>query len=293
MTTLADALETVYRTRWARRRTAAALYSQGLQGVKTLALVVGTDKTTGIRSTTPATVPLAAVRHEHVKKATRLWLEAGFAPATVTKRLGCLRLMGIPISGLRPPKDRKLQWWLNDADMVRLCAHLRESPKRLAPHVADFIEFTAETGLRVEESLRLTWAELDLLSGDITVPGSKTTGSQATLPLSALALSLLKRRRMAATGTPERRPRQVFAPLDYEPLYEFWTNHCRPFLGVSEHPGATLKALRRSAARRLSIAGMPTEVLRYYLRHERIATTEGYLRLVGGYSTEEMRKWVR
>ena len=50
---------------------------------------------------------------------------------------------------------------------------------------------------------------------------------------------------------------------------------------------ATLKALRRSAARYLTVGGMPLDILRQYLRHNSVATTMGYLRLT--VATARMR----
>jgi hypothetical protein len=38
---------------------------------------------------------------------------------------------------------------------------------------------------------------------------------------------------------------------------------------------------------------MPLDMLRQYLRHESIWTTMGYLRLVGGYDKDEMRKFLK
>jgi len=55
---------------------------------------------------------------------------------------------------------------------------------------------------------------------------------------------------------------------------------------------ATLKAMRRTAVRHLTVNGMPTEMVRDYLRHSDIKTTMGYLHLVGGYSTEEQRRYL-
>ncbi len=61
-----------------------------------------------------------------------------------------------------------------------------------------------------------------------------------------------------------------------------------------EGNGVTLKALRRSAARYLHVdCGMPLDMVRAYLRHEDIETTLGYLRLTGGYGTEEMRRFLK
>lgn len=56
-------------------------------------------------------------------------------------------------------------------------------------------------------------------------------------------------------------------------------------------PRATLKAFRRSFARHATERGLPPDMLRQYLRHEHLATTAGYLKLVGGYTTEHLRPW--
>jgi hypothetical protein len=64
------------------------------------------------------------------------------------------------------------------------------------------------------------------------------------------------------------------------------------FLGVSNVATATLKSLRRSFARRATLKGMPTDVLRQYLRHSDIKTTQGYLNLIGGYGLEEQARFI-
>lgn len=46
------------------------------------------------------------------------------------------------------------------------------------------------------------------------------------------------------------------------------------------------------AARQLTTSGMPTEMVRDYLRHSDITTTMGYLHLVGGHSVTEQRRWL-
>jgi len=63
-------------------------------------------------------------------------------------------------------------------------------------------------------------------------------------------------------------------------------------LDEGDNPIATLKALRRTAARHLTVNGMPTETVRKYLRHSNIQTTLGYLDLVGGYTTKEQHRWL-
>jgi integrase len=80
-------------------------------------------------------------------------------------------------------------------------------------------------------------------------------------------------------------------PIKYYHLHESW-DKARAFLGEQDNPMATIKALRRTAARHLTTSGMPTEMVRDYLRHSDIKTTMGYLHLVGGYSVTEQRRWL-
>ena len=121
------------------------------------------------------------------------------------------------------------------------------------------------------------------------MPGLKTSDAQATLALSDMA-SHVARSRFGATRECLD-PSFPFFHIPYANLAREWDRVKRE-VGIT-HPGATLKALRRTAARNLSLRGMPLDMIRQYLRHEDIQTTMGYLRLTGGYSTEEQRQWLK
>ena len=150
--------------------------------------------------------------------------------------------------------------------------------------LADFIDWTVWTGLRVEESLRLRRSSFANGFRSVTVPGLKTLGSQATLPISSDATALAKRIFAGSSGD------ALMFPVCYRQLSRRWRVVMKT-MGV-DHPMATLKALRRSAARYLTVGGMPLDILRQYLRHNSVATTMGYLRLTGGYGENEMRRWL-
>ena len=150
--------------------------------------------------------------------------------------------------------------------------------------LADFVDWTVWTGLRVEESLRLRRSSFANGFRSVTVPGLKTLGSQATLPISSDATALARRIFAASSGDP------AMFPVSYRQLSRRWLVVMHAF-GVT-HPLATLKALRRSAARYLTVSGMPLDILRQYLRHNSVSTTMGYLRLTGGYGENEMRRWL-
>jgi integrase len=208
-------------------------------------------------------------------------IDAGYTPATIKRRLACLSVLGVDVARVSVPASPSHKWYLKAEEEIRL----PQCPD-LAPLALSFIQWTCATGLRVEESLRLRWSDISLGSGAmLRVPGTKTAGAERTIALSDEAVAILQDIAPAADGTP-----QVFR-FDYSWLRGEWQK-ARTFLGLTNVPMATLKALRRSFARRAHLKGMPSDVLRQYLGHERLSTTEGYLRLVGGYAVEEQRRWL-
>ena len=236
----------------------------------------------------------------------RLWRDRdGLSATTINIRLSLLTILGLSTKGLWLPVRLPLKWWLPPDKLTALLAWLRgpgdkrrvKSPFLHAALMADYVEFIAFTGLRVEEALRLTWRDvrIDLRAGEgdailnnteITVPGTKTARAQASLALSLIPALVLQRRQAQALDVGG-----LVFPVSYDHMHQAW-EHCRTFLGEDGNPLATLRALRRTAARNLTTNGMPTDILRTYLRHANTETTMGYLRLVGGYSTAEQRRWL-
>jgi integrase len=144
------------------------------------------------------------------------------------------------------------------------------------------------TGLRLEETLRLTRKDFSKGYKDVTVPGLKTASSQATLPLGSYA-------RMLASSQllDEESGWRAFIDSTYEELRAGW-EEVRKHFGWDKDPTATLKALRRTAAYHLHVEqGMPLGLVQQYLRHSNMSTTLGYLKLTGGYGTEEMRRYLK
>ncbi len=204
------------------------------------------------------------------------------SPATLAIRLSVLKALGVHIpegAGGRHPPPRK--WFLREEDEEKLVACTGLSPVSRC-----FIAWTCATGLRIEESLRLKWRDVRFPDCVVDVPGTKTLGSAAPLPLSNEARAVL-----GIVWTHHANPTDPVFPIDYRALRREW-QIAREYLGYADVPTATLKALRRSFARRAHLKGMPADVLRQYLRHGSLKTTMGYLHLVGGYSHEEMRRWL-
>lgn len=285
--TLSQALVRVDRDRWSRMRSGKTLYSQATRAVVDLQR----DAPDGLD------LPVASVSPSRIARCVATWYSEGIAPATIQKRLNCLRLLGVDVGDAKVRDPKPLKWWLRPEDENRLHMFLDDQRTEAARQLSLFIAWTAKTGLRVEETLRLEARHFVISEGipvEVTVPGTKTALSgDITLPLSRDSGEVVAAFfwRFPEDREPTFEGRMV--RLTYPELRAGWED-CRALLGVSDVPTATLKALRRTAARYLHVTcGMPLDIVRQYLRHEDINTTLGYLRLTGGYSTEEMRRYLK
>lgn len=277
METLDKALSRIWETEWRHMRSGETLKSQAWSAIRALG----------------AFRKVTEVDQEAVQLVTSEWYEEGLSPATITKRLNCLSKLGVSVEGCRVKVPKGLKWYLKESDKPKVLEWCREQD---CAYMADFIEWTTLTGFRIEESMRLRWADLDDDYTQVSVPGMKTGASQATLPIGPQVAAVLERVRAPyAHGwwtNNETPPYRVF-PSDYVVLNDNW-QAIRHAFGWQDDPTATLKALRRSAARYLHVdCGMPLHMVQQYLRHESMDTTLEYLRLTGGYGTEEMRRYLK
>lgn len=217
---------------------------------------------------------------------------AGNKASTVNCKLSVIGVLfaHFDIEGPRVPYVREIpapQWWLTPETEKRVLAWCLTND---VADFADYVRWTVLTGLRVEETLRVQrqhFTGLDTEHPSLTVPGTKTRAAQATIPLLPEAADIAVRL-MGAEGLATD---HLFA-VRYVALQRLWQT-CRKALGLDGIHGATLKSFRRSFARIATERGLPPDMLRQYMRHEHLATTAGYLRLVGGYGTEQMRQWFR
>lgn len=282
METLDQALSRVWEHDWRHRRSGPTLRSQAETAIKAL----GSHHH-------PAIIESRAIR-----ELTSMWYEDGIAPATIQKRLNCLSKLGVNVEGCKVAVPKQLKWHLPEDMKPHVTAWLHDGRLTVWDVVADFIEWTTLTGLRIEESLALDLGHFNMHFTEVSVPGTKTGSSQATLPLSSKAQRVAERCHNRQAPGDKGYVKYMFFNSDghrlaYEELLEVW-NEVRKAFGWQDDPTATLKALRRSAARYLHVdCGMPLDMVRQYLRHESINTTLEYLRLTGGYGTEEMRRYLK
>lgn len=218
----------------------------------------------------------------------------GNAKSTVLKKVGVLRTIWEvankrrpkPLAkGTMPPvriggkaRDMSNSWWMKPEVLPMVTKHLIE---RGAKPLALYILWAVNTGLRVEENLALEFN--DVVGNTLWVPGSKTKGAAATLPLSDAALLVWEEaKRNTASG---KRP----FPWDRKQLLALWDKYLIPYLEptLSRGQKPVPRDLRATFASIMNARGMPTELLRQLLRHSYIGTTQRYMRKTGDVGTNQ------
>jgi integrase len=292
--TLKEAFDRVYQERWHGKRCAPVMQSQGQIAYRAVgvALLGGSAFARSVEN-----VVAASVTAEHVKQATAAWYGKGSSPATINKRLSCLAAMGLPVEGNYKTVPKVLKWWLTPKDEERLLGFLRRRfsdmtlrDTLLRETTARLIWLTTRVGLRTEEALRLRFDDFTLNpnSATIHIRGTKTFGADATLALGPDVSTMVSAWQLMVGGTSG-----LVFPITYTELNGVW-QICRTHLAEQDNPLATLKALRRSAARYLHVTkGMPILLVRDYLRHSDVETTMEYLRLTGGINDAEYRRYLK
>lgn len=205
-----------------------------------------------------------------------------------------------------PRRRKPLKWWLKPESEAQVVAWCDEQKTDQATTLRDYVRFIVRTGLRVEEALRLQRMHFTGLGTEnpvMEVRGTKTRAAHRTLPMLRDAADIVISR-IRLEGDPadylftsQRIYRKAGhstkpGPLRYGVLQAQW-RACRAAIGIPINGATGLKSLRRSFAGIMSDRGAPTEKLQNYLGHEQITTTQGYLRLIGRNSIEQLRQWFR
>lgn len=226
------------------------------------------------------------------------------SPSSMNSALGALRVINRIALARIPPlatitlpiphiKGRRVEkWWLRPDDHAKVVAALRsptDGSLVTDPAFADLIDIICYQGLRVEEAMRLEarmFTGLDAEEPWLQVPGTKTQGAQNSIPIYPEAIEPI---RTAIARAQRNRWGRLF-PYKERQVWDRW-NDVRDFLHVRHISTSTMKSLRRTFAWYANSKGMPTSTLQKVLRHRGIATTAGYLDLVGDSSLKDSRRY--
>jgi integrase len=189
-----------------------------------------------------------------------------------------------PFAGVKLTTPKKRERFLSAEEAGRLLDALTalEKKRELAPGFADAIRLLMLTGARKTEVLGLTWEEVDLDLGSLTLPPERTKAGGSTgerrIRLSPPAVELLARRRAAAKDETPKSP-FVFPAASGE-------GHAvglrRPFVKACTAAGLTgvrVHDLRHSFASLLIARGASLYLVSKMLGHASARTTERYAHL--------------
>jgi integrase len=153
----------------------------------------------------------------------------------------------------------------SDADIDKIVAALDDD---LAP----LVRFLALSGWRKSEGTNLTWKAVDFAAGEIRLGADETkNGRPRVWPMNALpALQSLMKSQRARTEQLEREQSRIIVNVFHrngEPIRAFggaWNKACK----AAGKPGLLVHDLRRSAARRMVLAGVPQPIAQKLLGHQ-------------------------
>jgi len=197
--------------------------------------------------------------------------ERGLSPATVVRHRASLSTFfrwGVaysvcstnPVTGSWQPKqDRVKKEPCTIPEVRETLRAVVGSPLEGVYHLAFF------AGLRRGEVVRARWEDIDLSAGTIFVRGTKTLGSEATLPLHPSLRKWVKRQGKVEGPVVSTRAGGHYRGDSLENLRRKHPADLPPF-----------HRARHTLATTLAREGVPLERIRELLRHTSVSTTERY-----------------
>ena len=176
-----------------------------------------------------------------------------------------------PARGIERAKEQPRKRILSDVEFTSLSRALREAESRWWPSVAA-IRVAALSGLRISEVLAMRWADVDLTSGRVHLPSTKTGPRVHDLPSAAVA-ELNRLPRINAWIFTYGRA----APVTYRTVR-------RHFSQIAASAGLTdvrLHDLRRSLMTRAARGGASAFEIKGLLGHVTLAMAERYVQEAG------------
>ena len=176
-----------------------------------------------------------------------------------------------PARGIERAREEARDRTLSPTELSALAEALRRWEDRHPAPVAA-IRLAAVTGLRIGEILAIRWEHLELDTGRLTLPATKTGRRQHDLPAAALAI---------LTDLPRINEWAFTTGRDVPLTYATVRNTFRKAAITAGLVDVRLHDLRRTVMTRAAMAGVGTHVLRDLLGHRTTAMADRYIRSVG------------
>ena len=176
-----------------------------------------------------------------------------------------------PARGIDRAREEARDRVLSADEIGALSAALAEDESKSPASIAA-IRFAAVTGLRIGEVVAVQWEQVDIDSGRLLIPRSKTGRRHHDLPAAAIAVLNNLRRINAWCFTVGRD-----APVTYRTVRKHFARAAKR-AGLED---VRLHDLRRTVMTRAAAAGVGTHILRDLLGHRTATMADRYVRAVG------------
>jgi integrase len=137
------------------------------------------------------------------------------------------------------------------------------------PDVADLVEVQVDTGMRLGETLKLLYEDVNYESNLIHIWINKGDKPRS-IPMTKRVAALLKRRQVENKVKPF-----TLTPYQTDKAWAW----CRKEMGLKDDPEFLIHSLRHTCASRLVNAGIDQYVVKEWLGHSSIQVTERYAHL--------------
>lgn len=162
-----------------------------------------------------------------------------------------------PAKGVRKVRENERpRLVLSDEEELRLLAEC-------GAHLRPLVLFALHTGLRQAELTTLTWGQVDLIAGTVTVESGLAKSRKArTIPLNRVARECLP--------SPSERGGRVFG-------YRFWSSAFKLAVTRARLKGITPHSLRRTFGTRAIEKGVNVFTVQKWLGHSHVNQTMSYV----------------
>ena len=169
-------------------------------------------------------------------------------------------------------KERKQLRYLTGKELLKIVQHIDD------PEIADFCLFSAFTGLRVSEIIRLHWKDIDTPKGYIRVSSEQKSKEDDRIPVNKFARGILDKKKR-----------------DIGPIFRFKSRHwpSRKFKEAAVKAGlpcARFHDLRHSFATTLVKSGVDIRTIQKLMRHADLDSTMVYAKVQDDHLSQASNK---
>ena len=228
-------------------------------------------------------IPLNHITARHIDKLIADMSRSGLKPPTINKNLRHVKAalskayaweyIKSPIRDFpKQLKEEKSLRYLSVEQLRALISAIADDQE-----FADYCLFSAYTGLRSGEILRLKWSDVNNPEGFLRISPKQKNKNDNRIPINAHALAILKRQ-----GLSEKKVGKVYR---FNTL-TWISQKCKAAARKAGIPNARFHDLRHTFASHLAMAGENLKAIQELMRHESISSTMIYAKV----SPEHLRK---